>query len=162
MRSHDGDRVRRLLRPSTPNVRSIVIVGHSAGGQVVNRYSMSNQVHEKLGVPVTYIVSNPSSYAYPDSVRPTSAAYDARAGAPGYVVEPSPNTPAFRAFNDARNCTTFDQWPFGFRNRTGYSAIQSDDQQRKQIAARQNIYLLGGLDILPLAGFDGSCAAAMA
>jgi pimeloyl-ACP methyl ester carboxylesterase len=152
--------LRKAARKETfPNVRSIVIVGHSAGGQVVNRYAMSNQVHDKLGVPVTYIVSNPSSYAYPDSVRPTSAAYDVRAGAPGYVVGPPPNAAAFRAFGDARNCTTYDQWPFGFRNRTGYSASQSDDQLRKQLAARPTIYLLGGLDILPLAGFDGSCAA---
>jgi pimeloyl-ACP methyl ester carboxylesterase len=152
--------LRKAARKGTfPNVRSIVIVGHSAGGQVVNRYAMSNQVHEQLGVPVTYIVSNPSSYAYPDSVRPTSAAYDVRAGAPGYVAGGPPNADAFRAFGDARNCTTFDQWPFGFRNRTGYSASQSDDQLRRQLAGRPTIYLLGGLDILPLAGFDGSCAA---
>ena len=152
--------LRKATRKETfPNVRSIVIVGHSAGGQVVNRYAMSNQVHDKLGVPVTYIVSNPSSYAYPDSVRPTSAAYDVQAGAPGYVAGAAPNAQAFRAFGDARNCTTYDQWPFGFRNRTGYSASQSDDQLRKQLAARPTIYLLGGLDILPLAGFDGSCAA---
>ena len=141
-----------------PNVRAIVMVGHSAGGQVLNRYSMSNKVHETLGVPVTYIVSNPSSYAYPDSVRPTSAAYSLAAHPPGYVVEPAQDTPAFRPFGD-RNCTTYDQWPYGFRNRTGYSAAQSDDQLRKQLAARPVVYLLGGLDILPLAGFDGSCAA---
>lgn len=152
--------LRKVARKATfPNVRSIVIVGHSAGGQVVNRYAMSNQVHDKLGVPVTYVVSNPSSYAYPDSVRPTSAAYAVQARAPGYVVDASPNAQPFRAFNDARNCTAYDQWPFGFRNRTGYSASQSDDQLRKQLAARRTIYLLGGLDILPLAGFDGSCAA---
>ena len=152
--------LRKVARKDVfPNVRGVVVVGHSAGGQVVNRYAMSNQVHDKLGVPVTYVVSNPSSYAYPDSVRPTSAAYAVQARAPGYVVDASPNAQPFRAFNDARNCTTFDHWPFGFRNRSGYSATQSDDQLRKQLAARRTIYLLGGLDILPLAGFDGSCAA---
>ena len=66
----------------------------------------------------------------------------------------SPNAQPFRAFNDARNCTTYDQWPFGFRNRTSYSASQSDDQLAKQSAARPTIYLLGGLDILPLAGTE--------
>ena len=153
-----------ILRKATrkenfPNVRAVVVVGHSAGGQVVNRYSMSNQVHDKLGVPIRYIVSNPSSYAYPDSVRPSSAAYGVTARAPGYVLEAGTNTPAFGAFDDARACTTYNLWPYGFRNRSGYSANQSDDQLKRQLAARPVTYLLGGLDILPLAGFDDSCAA---
>jgi hypothetical protein len=142
-----------------PNVRAIVMVGHSAGGQVMNRYAMSNRVHETLGVPVTYIVSNPSSYAYPDSLRPTSAAYSIAAHPPGYIIEPAPNAPAFRRFGDASDCTTYNEWPYGFRNRTGYTAAQSDAQLRQQLAGRRVVYLLGGLDILPLAGFNSSCAA---
>ena len=142
-----------------PNLKAIVVVGHSAGGQVVNRYEMTNQVHDKLGVPVTYVVSNPSSYAYPDSERPTSAAYASTASAPGYIPEIAPNASVFRSFGDARNCTTFDQWPYGLRNHTGYSAKQTDNQLKQQLASRPTTYLLGQLDILPLAGFDGSCAA---
>src|SRR5438445_52472 len=53
-----------------PNLKAIVVAGHSAGGQFVDRYAMANQVHDKVGVPVTYIVSNPSSYAYLDRMRP--------------------------------------------------------------------------------------------
>ena len=142
-----------------PNLRSIVVVGHSAGGQVVNRYEMANQVDDKLGVPVTYVVANPSSYAYPDSLRPTDAAFAVTARAPGYVPETAPNETLYRRFGDAGNCTTYDRWPYGMRDRTGYSAKESDDQLRHQLAARPTIYLLGQLDILPLAGFDGSCAA---
>ena len=142
-----------------PNVRGIVVVGHSAGGQVVNRYAMSNQVHDKLGVPVHYVVSNPSSYAYPTNERPTDAAFTITAQAPGYIPQPSPNAPAFRSFGDGRGCTTYDQWPYGFQNRTGYTAPQSDDQLKKQMALRPTTYLLGELDILPLGGFDGSCGA---
>jgi pimeloyl-ACP methyl ester carboxylesterase len=152
--------LRKVARKETfPNVKAIVVVGHSAGGQVVNRYAMSNQVHDKLGVPVTYIVSNPSSYAWPDSVRPTSAAWELTANPPGYIAPPPPNASAFRRFGDARDCTIYDQWPYGFRNRTGYSAKQSDEQIRKQLASRPTIYLLVQLDILPLAGFDDSCGA---
>ena len=142
-----------------PNMKSIVLAGHSAGGQVVNRYEMTNQVHDGLGVKVTYIVSNPSSYAYPDNARPTLAAYSQIANAPGYIPDPAPDAAAFRAPGDARNCTTYDQWPFGLNNRSGYSAKQTDDQIRKQLAARPTIYLLGELDILPLGGFDSSCPA---
>ena len=152
--------LRKVARKSVfPNLKAIVVVGHSAGGQVVNRYEMSNRVHEKLGVPVTYIVSNPSSYAYPDSLRPTAAAYDIQAHAPGYIPDLPANTSAFRRFSDARDCTTYDQWPYGYRDRSGYSASESDAQMRQQLASRPTVYLLGQLDILPLAGFDGSCDA---
>jgi pimeloyl-ACP methyl ester carboxylesterase len=152
--------LRKVARKDVfPNLKSIVVVGHSAGGQVVNRYEMANLVHEKLGVPVTYIVANPSSYAYPDSERPTPAAYDITAHAPGYIPALPPNAAAYRPFSDARNCSTFDRWPYGMRERSGYSAKESDEQLRRQLAARPTVYLLGQLDILPLAGFDGSCAA---
>jgi pimeloyl-ACP methyl ester carboxylesterase len=81
--------LRKLARKEAfPNLKHIVVAGHSAGGQFVNRYEMANQVHETLGVPVSYIVANPSSYAYPDNTRPTAADWPVQAGAPGYVPEP--------------------------------------------------------------------------
>ena len=134
--------LRKLAKKDVfPNLKVIVISGHSAGGQYVTRYQMANQIHDVLGVPVTYIVSNPSSYAYLDTTRPNAAGDD------------------FRVFNDARNCTTFDQWPYGLQNRAGYAAKLSEEQLKKQLAARSVIYLLGELDTTPLAGFDGSCPA---
>ncbi len=125
-----------------PNLKAIVVSGHSAGGQYVDRYAMANTVHDALSVPVTYVVSNPSSYAYLDSTRPTA------------------DGSTFRAFTDSRNCTTFNQWPYGLEHRGGgYTARQSDDHLRQQLAARPVTYLLGEIDILPLGGFDDSCPA---
>lgn len=41
--------IRRLARKQIfPNLRSIVVAGHSAGGQFVIRYEMSNQVHDSI------------------------------------------------------------------------------------------------------------------
>jgi len=40
-----------------------------------------------------------------------------------------------------------------------YTGSIPDDQLKKQLVARPVIYLLGGLDTLPLAGFDSSCSA---
>ena len=91
---------------------------------------------------MTYVVSNPSSYAYLDATRPNADGSD------------------FRAFTDGRNCTTYNQWPYGLERRTGgYTAKETDDQLKKQLAARPVTYLLGEIDILPLGGFDGSCPA---
>jgi pimeloyl-ACP methyl ester carboxylesterase len=135
--------LRKLARKDIfPNLRAIVVSGHSAGGQYVERYAMANTVHEELGVPVTYVVSNPSSYAYLDHTRPRAEGSD------------------FRAFTDGRNCTTYNQWPYGLEHRTGgYTARETDDQLKKQLAARPVTYLLGEIDTLPLGGFDGSCPA---
>jgi hypothetical protein len=134
--------LRRLARKDVfPNLKAIVVSGHSAGGQYVTRYEMANKVHDSLGVPITYVVSNPSSYAYLDPERPGGA------------------TNELRAFGDARNCTTYDNWPYGLKNRSGYTAKIADDQLKKQLAARPVTYLLGEIDILPLGGFDSSCPA---
>lgn len=163
--------LRKLARKEIfPNLKHIVVAGHSAGGQFVNRYEMANQVHEKLGVPVSYIVANPSSYAYPDNTRPTAADWPVTAGPPGYVPAPAAGRggrrggsgseeAVFRGFGDGRNCTTYDQWPYGFEHRSGYTAKLSDEQLKKQLASRPTTYLLGEEDILPLGGFDGSCPA---
>lgn len=134
--------VRALTRKENfPNLKSIVISGHSAGGQFATRYGMANQIHDSAGVPITYVVSNPSSYSYLDPERPAGANNE------------------LRSFGEARNCTTYDNWPYGFKNRTGYAAKIPDDQLKKQMAARPMTYLLGELDVLPLAGFDSSCPA---
>lgn len=142
-----------------PNLKAIVVAGHSAGGQVVNRYEMSNRVHDNLGVPVTYVVANPSSYAWPGSDRPTNAAYPVTAMPPGYVPEVAPDAAPFRPFNGGSSCTTYDKWPYGLPERSGYSAAETDDQLKSQLAGRPTTYLLGELDILPLGGFDSSCPA---
>ena len=137
------DILRKLARKDVfPNLKAIVVAGHSAGGQFVTRYEMANKVHDTLGVPVSYVVSNPSSYAYPDANRPAADGKE------------------FRSFGDSRNCTTYDRWPYGLQNRSGgYAAQIPDDVLKKQLAARPTVYLLGEIDILPLGGFDSSCPA---
>jgi len=142
-----------------PNLKEIVVAGHSAGGQVLNRYEMANRVHEKLGVPVSYVVANPSSYAWPESLRPSDSAYSVQAHAPGYVPVSGPGGAAFRPFSGARDCVTYDEWPYGFKERIGYAARESDEQLKMQLVSRPTTYLLGELDVFPLGGFDGSCPA---
>ncbi len=135
--------LRKLARKDVfPNLRSIVFTGHSAGGQFVTRYEMANRVHDSLGVPILYVVSNPSSYAYPDANRPVNDGKE------------------FRPFADVPKCSTYNRWPYGLEDRaSGYTAKTSDDVLKKQLVARPVVYLLGEIDILPLGGFDFSCQA---
>jgi len=134
--------LRRLARRDVfPNLKVIVVAGHSAGGQFASRYAMANTLHETLGVPVTYVVSNPSSYGYPKPERPLE-------GAEG-----------FGPYRDAANCTGYDRWPYGLEQRAGYTARLTDERLQQQLVSRPVVYLLGELDTTPLAGFDGSCPA---
>lgn len=155
--------LRRLAdRTRFPNLRHIVVAGHSSGGQFVGRYHFVNRVHESLGVKVSYIVSNPGAYTYLDERRPTPAALPHMSSSvPGFIeLTPQPaGQAAFRAFADARNCTQFDQWPYGMKNRQGYAAQASDEQLVRQIVSRPATWVLGELDILPLVNFDVSCPA---
>lgn len=145
-----------------PNLKAIVVTGHSAGGQFATRYEMSNKIHDTLGVPITYVVANPSSYAWPAAVRPlpTGDANPATADkeALGNTGEQVHSAFEFGPF-DATKAANFDRWPMGLENRTGYTAKMTDDQLKKQLVERPTTYLLGQVDVLPLGGFDSSAGA---
>ena len=70
--------------------------------------------HQVWASRMTYIVANPSSYANLDPMLPsaTTIAGHVSALGPGYrPAPPAKPHPAFVAFGDADNCTTYDSWP---------------------------------------------------
>ena len=145
-----------------PNLKTIVVAGHSAGGQFVTRYEMLNQVHDKLGTQVSYVVANPSSYAYVDNLRPTPSAFPATTAATaqgGQATNSAKPAAAFLPFADAKNCTGYDIWPYGLKARPGYSSRLTDEQITQQLVGRPVTYLLGEADVLPLGVFDVTCPA---
>jgi pimeloyl-ACP methyl ester carboxylesterase len=145
-----------------PNLQAIVVAGHSAGGQFANRYSMTNKVHGTLGVPITYVVANPSSYAWPDATRPAPVDDALPENAVGAWKTEDVHTKFTFGAADAAKCANYNRWPAGFENRTavnGYTKSMTDDQLKKQLAERPVTYLLGQVDTLPLGGFDSSCPA---
>lgn len=157
--------LRKLATKSVfPGMKAIVVTGHSAGGQYTTRYAMANTVHETLGVPVTYVVANPSSYAWPDTIRPLPQEdADPVAAKDGWSL--TPDTTAHTKFSygpydaAAKNCANYNRWPLGLENRTGYTAKMTDDQLKAQLVSRPTTFLVGQVDTLPLGGFDGSCSA---
>ncbi len=158
--------LRTLAKKSTfPNLRHIVVAGHSAGGQFATRYAMANKVHDTLGVPVTYVVANPSSYAWPDAVRPLAQDdADPAAAKDGWSFNANATSlPPHTKFTfgpfDATKVPTYNNWPAGLENRSGYTAQMSNEQLKKQLVERPTTFLVGQVDTLPLGGFDSSAIA---
>ncbi len=145
-----------------PNLTHIVIAGHSAGGQVVTRYEMVNKLHGTLGVTMTYVVANPSTYAWPVAARPLgtgdAAVADADKEALGADGEKVHTNFSYGPF-DASKLPNYNRWPAGLDSLAGYSAGMNADQLRKQLVERPTTYLLGQVDVLPLGGFDASATA---
>ena len=141
------DEILRLLarKDRFPALQTVRVIGHSAGGQYVSRYAMVNAVHEQLGLPIEYVVSNPSSYTYLDDLRP-----QATTGKAGFEFSPGSSLGA---------CNGFNQWPYGSERRMGVAKTLDEPTLKRQLISRPVTYLLGELDILPLYGFDDSCSA---
>ena len=152
--------LRKLAKKNVfPNMKAIVVAGHSAGGQFVNRYEMANKVHDTLGVPVTYVVANPSSYAWPDA---DAAAAGRRCGCrrtrrPAGTSRRVHTKFTFGPFDASKAA---ELQPLADRSgRTAPAATRrrsTDEQLKKQLVSRPTTYLLGQVDTLPLGGFDSS------
>ena len=152
--------VRKLANKKTfPNLVKIVITGHSAGGQFATRYEMTNKVHDTPGVSISYVVANPSSYAWPVAARPLPVGNADPATADKEALGPN-GTKVNVNFTygpaDSAKAPRYNRWPAGLDSVSGYAAGMSVDQLEKQLVARPTTYLLGQVDVLPLGGFDSS------
>jgi len=117
-----------------PNLRRVVVAGHSAGGQVVQRYAIVGRGEDALiarGVQVRYVVANPSSYTYFTSERPLPV--------------------------DNAACPGFNRWKYGLDQIVPYAEGESDLEAR--YVRRDVVYLLGTADTDPNhSALDKSCA----
>lgn len=158
------DQILRTLanQKTFPNLTRIVVAGHSAGGQLVTRYAMANKVHDALGVTISYVVANPSSYAWPTAVRPLPEGDAAPAGADKEALGPD-GEKVHTSFRygpfDSTRVRDYNQWPMGLTDLAGYTGQMTAAELRKHLAERPTTYLLGQVDVLPLGGFDSSPAA---
>ena len=139
------DTLMMRLVSSFPNLKTIVFAGHSAGGQVVNRYSATSPISDILcqnfGISTKYIVANPSSYVYMDNRRAINGKVD-QFGVP------------------MSDCSGYNDWKFGLNNQFTYPAIVGQDSIRRMLKKRQVNYLVGQLDNDPnSSSLDVSCEA---
>jgi hypothetical protein len=125
----------RLADPARfPALRQVVLAGHSAGGQVVQRYAVLGDGAAALatrGVAMRYVVANPSSYVYLMPERPMPV--------------------------DPAACPGFDRWKYGL---AGAPTNLSPATLAARYARRDVVYLLGLADTDPAQRvLDRSCAA---
>lgn len=119
-------------RATFPNLEQIVLAGHSAGGQIVQRYAVVSTKLMAIGVRVRYVVANPSSYTYFSEDRP-------------FQVEP---------------CATVNRWKYGMERRPPYAAKATPADLERAYVERDVIYLLGANDNDPEGKqLDRTCAA---
>lgn len=112
-----------INKTTYPAITKIILIGHSAGGQFVHRYAVSNHFEARanaVGISMVYAAANPSSYTYFDTTRPTNlpAGSCATYCNPGEIELLSYS---FGAVNTA-SCSSFDKWPYGMANRYPYLA----------------------------------------
>ncbi|CAN7244180.1 alpha/beta hydrolase [Pseudomonas sp. LjRoot277] len=124
-------------RKQFPDVKQIVIAGHSGGAQVVQRYALLGHDQPALkaaDIQVRYVIANPSSYAYFDERRPV-------------------------AFSHA-GCPNFNRWKYGLAGLPAYAEGQTAKQLEEKYVKRDVVYLLGQQDSDPKQpALDKSCEA---
>ncbi|MGH9658672.1 MAG: alpha/beta fold hydrolase [Bryobacteraceae bacterium] len=135
-------------RARFPKLATIVIAGHSAGGQYLHRYIAASRAQSAL--PVRYVVANPSSYLYLNELR---LPYRASCKTDGTC------SAKFAPWGDRENCTTYNRWRYGLENRTGYAAAVEDQALRDNLVRRDVTYLVGELDAQEDSSLDTTCSA---
>jgi pimeloyl-ACP methyl ester carboxylesterase len=120
-----------------PALKEIVVAGHSGGGQVLQRFALTGHDHPTLkneGIRLSYVVANPSSYAYFSRQRPVQF--------------------------DTASCPGFNDWKYGLQHLPAYAKGQSAEQLEQAYVSRDITYLLGQQDTDPNhPALDKSCEA---
>lgn len=115
--------------------KKIIIAGHSAGAQFVQRYAHGSQVAQRVKSHITFVVSNPSSYLYSRPERPVNGAWEIPTGCPDY-----------------------NEYIYGLEKRNEYLQKFSNEEMEDNYLQNHLVYLIGGTDVLS-EDLDTSCGA---
>ena len=128
-----------------PNLTSIVLTGHSAGGQVTQRMAATSPITEQLcieeGIGLRFVVANPSSYVYMDGQRKVAN-----------------STTDFAI--PTNSCTTYNEWKYGLDDLFTYPKSVGIPTIRAINEKNTITYLLGENDNNPnSSSLDTDCEA---
>ena len=171
------DAVLEWVTNAYPTVRAVVASGYSAGGQMIQRWSVLSAEGAygvtRLGVPLRIVVGAPSSVLYLDSTRPAQRCSPEKNTGPHHVCT-SFSVPK-------ENCNGYDEYGHGLGNIQGswasakgsvtsgastylFSSLSSAGDWQSALLDRfatKNIrYFVGELDTVSciVGACDGSCA----
>jgi CubicO group peptidase (beta-lactamase class C family) len=144
------DTMIRMLndRGRYPGLKEIVVAGHSAGGQFVQRYAAAARADSRL--PIRYIVANPSSYMYLN---------DLRISRQRTCNEKGVCTGKFERYWDSENCTTFNKYKHGLEGLTGYVALTGVENMVVRYPKIDVTYFLGERDTVLQDSLESTCNA---
>lgn len=114
-----------------PSLKEVILVGHSAGGQLVQRYALVGKFEPPQGIECRYVVSAPSSYAYPGPER-----WDAEAKK---FKVPDRKSRA--------SCPDYNDWGYGLEKPYKYFAEVDSSKIVDRYARRSVFYLCGADDL---------------
>ncbi len=131
------DHILKRIEDKFPKVKEVVIAGHSAGGQFVQRYAAGARL--RTGLSIRYVVANPSSYMYLNDKRLKPGAVD--------------------TWHRPSGCAGYNTWKYGLTGVKGYLAKTGAAKIRSQYPKRKVVYFVGTKDTKRSGAFDDSCQA---
>jgi len=121
-----------------PNLKDIVLAGHSGGGQAVQRYAVVGMAATHVaakGIHLRFVIANPSSYLYFSDDRPGQHSF---------------------------GCSNWDRWKYGTHDAPAYVKMTEKHnwaEMESEYAKADVIYLIGDEDTDPQQkDLDISCA----
>jgi hypothetical protein len=128
-----------------PNLSTVIVSGHSGGGQFSQHFAagsgVENHLIGDLGLSVRYVTMNPGTLLYLDPARSV------------------PDTEDFAPPEDSECPDDYNRYGYGLVNLNSYMAMTGADAIHDQYEQRQVIYILGELDTAIDAELDVSCPA---
>ena len=128
-----------------PNLGTIVIAGHSAGGQFTNRFAAAS-VAEPAGISLRYVAMNPSSWLYFTGERRVGTSLD-QFSVPSVAEQ--------------QRCPGFNGYKYGVESLASYPYVAAVGPEglKALYAARTVAYLLGERDNADTNSLDTDCEA---
>jgi hypothetical protein len=125
-----------------PELKNIIVTGHSSGALFTHLYASGNRKEEAKGKHTySYIVANSQYFFYPGPQR--------------YNRE-------LREFTIPDNCPGYQNWPYGLNNLNSYMKELSPTAIVQQFLERKVFYLLGNQDIVTTGSLNtNDCAATL-
>jgi cyanophycinase len=114
---------------SFANLRKIILIGHSAGGQFVQRYAVGRKIDNSINQNIIYVPSNPSSYLYISSDRYSFLTDD------------------FNTINNpSHECNKYNDYIYGLNSLPSYFQKISVKVLQRNFLKRKVVYLMGEED----------------